>query len=126
MTTRTTQKYPHRMAVRTGVSTNKPFQFYHYNATSIKEHINPLEFYLSEIPTMPKPKHQSDWVPGGLCPFHDDHHAGNFRVNLKSGSFYCFACGTSGGDIIQFTRKRYGLEFQEALRRLAREWRISS
>ena len=35
-----------------------------------------------------------------LCPYHDDHHAGSFSVNIETGMNHCFACGQGGG----FTR----------------------
>lgn len=31
-----------------------------------------------------------------LCPFHDDHHATNFRINLTHGGYNCFACSAKG------------------------------
>lgn len=32
-----------------------------------------------------------------LCPFHEDQRLGNFRVNMKTGFFMCWACGAAGG-----------------------------
>jgi len=86
----------------------------------IKSRINPLDFYGRELPTVKiKP---GTWVDGGLCPFHDDHSRGSFKVNLVTGAYRCFSCGVSGGDIIDFARALYGLSFVEALKKLADEW----
>jgi len=92
------------------------------NADYIKQSLNPADFYRHELPTAILKKH--GWNDGGLCPFHDDRKAGNFRVNLETGAFTCFACGAKGGDIINFTMRLYALEFIEALRKLADDWGI--
>ncbi len=42
------------------------------------------------------------WIKAGLCPFHHDTHAGNFRINMQHGGFMCFACNSKGGDVIDF------------------------
>lgn len=52
-----------------------------------------------------------------LCPFHNDRHP-SFSINLKSGAFICFACGMSGGDIIDFHMKRNNLSFVSACKEL--------
>ncbi|MBN2309197.1 MAG: hypothetical protein JXR94_09520 [Candidatus Hydrogenedentes bacterium] len=88
-------------------------------ASRLKAAIPPAEFYSMELPTMPAPRPGQGWVNGGLCPFHPDRHVGNFRVNLESGAFTCFACGAKGGDIIAFVELRYGLDFADALELLA-------
>lgn len=92
-------------------------------AQQIKACISPLDFYRSELSAMPPPR-RHDWCDGGLCPFHDDHHAGSFKLNLRTGGFNCFSCQEKGGDIIAFTRLKYGLGFLEALRKIAREWGV--
>jgi DNA primase len=90
----------------------------------IKTAISPAEFYQHEIATMPPPK-RGGWVDGGLCPFHGDRISGNFRVNVDTGAYKCFACGASGPDVISFVRERYELGFAQALEHLAGEWGIS-
>lgn len=62
----------------------------------------------------------SEWVIGGLCPFHSDRRVGSFRLNLHTGAFRCFACGARGGDVIAFVRLRHCLTFREAIQHLAR------
>lgn len=84
----------------------------------LKAALPPSTYYVRALPTMPPPR-RAGWVDGGLCPFHDDQHRGNFRVNLDTGAFCCFACGAKGGDILAFHQRRHGLTFQSTLRELA-------
>lgn len=90
---------------------------------NVKGSIPPADFYRAELPTMPAPR-GGGWRDGGLCPFHDDTHAGSFRVNLETGGFKCFACGAKGADIIAFIQLRDGLSFPEALRQLSDDWGV--
>lgn len=85
--------------------------------------IAPGDFYRHELPRMPVPR-STHWCDGGLCPFHDDHKPGSFKVNLTTGSFRCFACDARGGDIVDFVRLREGIKFQDALRLIADQWGI--
>jgi DNA primase len=70
-------------------------------------------FYSKEFNGM---KRKGDWATV-LCPFHADHTA-SLNVNLKDGHFKCFACGAKGGDVLDFVRKRYGLGFVDACKKL--------
>ncbi len=88
---------------------------------NIKSYIPPSEFYRAELAAMPPPR-GGGWRDGGLCPFHNDEHTGSFRVNLETGAFKCFSCGTKGGDIIAFIQQRDGLSFPEAMEKLTNEW----
>jgi DNA primase len=90
----------------------------------LKEMIAPIDFYIAEGQEV-KIKGGSPWKLGGLCPFHDDHHVGSFYIHDISGGYSCFSCGATGGDIIDFTQMKYGLSFGEAIRKLARQWRVS-
>ncbi|MBT6980834.1 MAG: hypothetical protein HOA05_01215 [Candidatus Marinimicrobia bacterium] len=86
----------------------------------IKEVISPLYFYQSQLPSL---THQrSGWVNGGLCPFHHDHKAGSFFINIDTGAFNCFSCQAKGGDVIAFTMLINGIGFTDALHQLARDW----
>ena len=87
----------------------------------VKAAVSPAEFYSRELPDMPAPK-RAGWVDGGLCPFHADRRPGSFFVNTDSGAFRCFACDAKGGDVVAFLMLRDGLEFREALERLAEDW----
>jgi DNA primase len=92
-------------------------------AKFIKNSLPPLDFYSHELPGVTLTKH--GWNDGGLCPFHADNNAGSFHVNIVTGAFICFACDISGGDIIAFTMALYGLNFGEALHKLADDWGLS-
>ncbi len=53
----------------------------------------------------------------GLCPFHQEK-TGSFSVNQDKQFFHCFGCGVSG-DVIEFIKKREGIDFKDALAKLA-------
>ena len=53
-----------------------------------------------------------------LCPFHDDQHMGNFKVNPRKNIYYCFSCGAHG-DPIGFLQEYEGMKYGDALRYLA-------
>ena len=93
------------------------------NADSIKNSVEPLAFYSHELPNAKLTKR--GWNDGGLCPFHTDNNAGSFRVNLETGQFKCFACDAAGSDVIAFVMALYGLNFGEALHKLADDWGLS-
>ena len=52
------------------------------------------------------------------CPFHNDT---NPSMKLYDDHFYCFACGAHG-DVIDLAAKLLGLNFAEAVRRLAADF----
>ena len=53
----------------------------------------------------------------GLCPFHNEKTP-SFSVNDDEGYYHCFGCG-AGGDAITYMRETEGLDFTEAVKRLA-------
>jgi len=57
----------------------------------------------------------SRWT--GLCPFHDERTP-SFSVNAEEKLFYCFGCQAKG-DAIGFVEQTEGLDFPEAVERLA-------
>lgn len=94
------------------------------DVAGVKAAVRPAEFYRMELPTMPPPKRVDGWVDGGLCPFHEDRHRGNFRVNLTTGAFTCFACGAKGRDVLAFVQLRDALTFPESVRAVAEAWGV--
>ncbi|HEY5996605.1 MAG TPA: DNA primase [Candidatus Deferrimicrobiaceae bacterium] len=56
-----------------------------------------------------------NWV--GLCPFHSEKTP-SFSVNADKQIFHCFGCG-AGGDAFKFLELQEGLNFPEAVRKLA-------
>lgn len=92
-------------------------------ADYIKQSLSPHDFYPHELQgaKLKRP----DWNDGGLCPFHSDNKPGSFRVNLITGAYKCFACGAAGADVIAFVMSLYGLEFIEALAKLADDWGLT-
>ncbi|WP_337868243.1 DNA primase [Meiothermus sp.] len=64
-----------------------------------------------------KPSGKGTWK--GLCPFHQEKTP-SFTVHEAKGLCYCFGC-KNGGDIFAFLQKIEGIEFREALERLAQE-----
>ncbi|WP_109509674.1 DNA primase [Nocardioides speluncae] len=58
----------------------------------------------------------------GLCPFHDEKSP-SFHVTPARGFFHCFGC-QAGGDVITFLMKIDGLDFNEAIERLADKYGV--
>ena len=55
----------------------------------------------------------------GLCPFHNEKSP-SFTVSEDKGFFHCFGCGVHG-DVIGFVMRSEGLEFPQAVEKLAGE-----
>ncbi len=53
----------------------------------------------------------------GLCPFHDEKTP-SFMVDPSKQLYHCFGCG-EGGNVFTFLKKKEGLEFRDAVERLA-------
>ncbi|RJR07936.1 hypothetical protein C4588_06205 [Candidatus Parcubacteria bacterium] len=54
-----------------------------------------------------------------VCPFHEDKDP-SMNLNMKTGLFNCFGCGING-DIFSFYMKKHGVDFPEAIKRIAGE-----
>ena len=59
----------------------------------------------------------------GVCPFHNEKTP-SFVVSEQKQIFTCFGCGATG-DFIEFTRRYYNLDFNEAVEKLAGEYGIT-
>lgn len=74
---------------------------------------NACDYYAQQFPNL-KTDNQRMWVSVRCC-FHDDTSP-SLRINLITGAFRCFACGTKGGDILAFHQQLNGVTFKQALR----------
>ncbi len=63
----------------------------------------------------------SDWR--GPCPFHHGNNR-NFAVIPKKNRYYCFVCHASG-DVFTWYRERFGLDYPDAVREVARRYGIT-
>ena len=55
----------------------------------------------------------------GFCPFHENKHTPAFVVWPESGTWRCFGQCNEGGDIFKFVMKKEGIDFKEAMQKLA-------
>src|SRR5512141_800522 len=55
----------------------------------------------------------------GFCPFHENKHTPAFVVWPESGTWRCFGQCNEGGDIFKFMMKKEGIDFKEAMQKLA-------
>src|SRR5574340_22324 len=55
----------------------------------------------------------------GFCPFHPNKHTPAFVVWPETGTWRCFGECNEGGDVFKFVMKKEGIDFREALTRLA-------
>ncbi len=56
--------------------------------------------------------------PKARCPFHNERTP-SFHVFPETGTWRCFGACATGGDVFAFVMKQEGIEFREALHRLA-------
>lgn len=55
----------------------------------------------------------------GFCPFHSNTRTPAFVIWPETGTWRCFGECNDGGDIFKFVMKKEGIDFKEALQRLA-------
>lgn len=93
------------------------------NVVDLKSNISPIDFYRLEQNTAFQSHSGKVWKIAGLCPFHADKREGSFYINTETGAYKCHSCGVGGGDVIDFTMRKYELSFSDALQAIVREWR---
>ncbi len=59
----------------------------------------------------------------GICPFHNEKTP-SFVVSETKQIFTCFGCGASG-DVFEFVKRYYNLDFSSALEKLAKQYGIT-
>lgn len=121
-----------------GIKTTQPFIEHTHNHTtpnklstlSSKEHhckINkayysfllpdPCAYYAEVLLKFHPRKKQAT----ALCPFHKQSNP-SFFVNLRYGKFFCFSCGVSGRNIIDFHQRLYRINFVKTLTELGEKY----
>lgn len=70
---------------------------------------DPLNFYRIYFPRLNTAR---EWT-SALCPFHGDKQP-SLSINLRTGGFLCHACGARGGNVLDFYKLRFGVDFVEA------------
>jgi len=63
---------------------------------------------------------QFNRVGKAKCPFHNEKTA---SLSIKNGRYMCFGCGASG-DVIEFVKVYFNLDFGQALVRLNSDFRL--
>jgi DNA primase len=58
-----------------------------------------------------------------MCPFHPESYP-SLLVNPEHQIYKCFGCGQSG-DSVKFMMDAYGIDYEVALRRLVRKFKIN-
>lgn len=80
----------------------------------IKSRLDIVEFIGESVPLRKAGKSYT-----GFCPFHSNTRTPSFVVFPDSQSWRCFGACAEGGDVFGFVMKKEGLDFREALVRLA-------
>ena len=85
--------------------------------TNLKDQVNIVDVIGRAIPLK-----KAGSSHKAVCPFHSEKTP-SFNVNEPRQMFYCFGCQASG-DVIEFVKRFYNLEFNEAVEKLAGEYGI--
>lgn len=66
--------------------------------------------------------YQADRQGRCLCPFHNDGHP-SMKIYPHDRGYYCFSCG-SGGDVIKFVSRLYGLNNEAAAQKIIEDFAL--
>lgn len=84
------------------------------NIDEVKSRVDLLQVVERELG---QGKRSGAWVMF-FCPFHENSRSEALAVNVKTQTWKCFGCD-KGGDVLTWTMLRDGVEFREALGKLA-------
>ncbi len=98
-------------------SINQNMSYTTGSITNLKDQVNIVDVIGRSIPLK---KAGSSYKAN--CPFHSEKTP-SFNVNEQRQMFYCFGCQASG-DVIEFVKRYYNLDFNDAVERLANEYSI--
>ena len=91
-------------------------------STSVREQVRAASDIVDVIgAAVPLKRAGTNFV--ALCPFHKEKSP-SFNVSPQKQIFHCFGCH-KGGDVFRFVQEFEGIDFGEALRRLAERARIT-
>jgi len=80
----------------------------------VKARLDIIDVVSSYVPELKK----SGRTFKACCPFHNERTP-SFNVDPERQTWHCFGACSTGGDVIEFVRRREGLDFKEALRMCA-------
>jgi len=80
----------------------------------VKARLDIVDVVSSYVPELKK----SGRTFKACCPFHNERTP-SFNVDPERQTWHCFGACSTGGDVIEFVRRREGLDFKEALRMCA-------
>jgi len=88
------------------------------NSINIKEVLSKIDLVslAEEYGLDLEPQTNGDYI--AFCPFHDDKETKSLRLYVRSNSWHCFGCH-AGSSAFEFVMKMEGIEFKEALYKLA-------
>ena len=86
--------------------------------SNLKDHIDIVEVVSRALPLKRTGNNFK-----GVCPFHNEKTP-SFVVSEQKQIFTCFGCGATG-DAIEFVKRYYNLDFNEAIERLASEYGVT-
>jgi hypothetical protein len=82
-----------------------------------------ISFYRAEAIESKTRPNAKGWVLAN-CPLHKSKSGRSFSFNVSSGAFHCFGCDARGGDVVDFVKLRYHVDFKTAAKRVG-AWRDS-